>query len=186
MDYVKANSKKNYLARKWLKVSCLPASKQRLETYRHAQLMDTACVQAMEYCRTRWPKKQSAICSDLLPYWSARNSLTMHNNLLLYNNRIVIPPSLQAETLQRNHKGHQDIEKCHMQARSSVWWPKISQHITQSVKQCPVCAKEAFNRSEPLITTPLPEYPWQIIGTDFLLWTIFHVIRRFLLPYPLV
>ena len=91
----------------------LPASRQHLETYRHAQVMDTACVQAMEYCQMGWPKKQSAICSDLLPYWSARNSLNMHNNLLLYN-KCIVPPSLQAETLRRIHEGHQGIEKCHM------------------------------------------------------------------------
>ena len=122
----------------------LPATKQRLETYRHAQLTDTICAQAMEYCWSGWPKKQLAISPNLLPYWSARSSFTMHNNLLLYNHRIVVPPSLQAEILQRIHEGHQGIEKCHMRARSSVWWPKISTHITQTVQECPLCAKEAF------------------------------------------
>ena len=146
--------------------SNLPASKRRLETYRHAQADDPACAKVMEYCQSQWPKTQSALTPDLIHYWGARNSLTVANNLLLYNSRIVVPPSLRAETLQRIHEGHQGIEKCRMRARSSVWWPDISTQITLAVQECPICAKEAFNGSEPWMTTPLPEYPWQIVGTD--------------------
>ncbi len=42
----------------------------------------------------------------------------------------------------------------------------ISQHIAQIVQQCVECAKYATHNKEPLITTQLPEYPWQIVGTD--------------------
>ena len=48
----------------------------------------------------------------------------------------------------------------------SVWWPGVSQSISQKVLKCPSCAKEAKHRREPLIKTLLPEYPWQVVGTD--------------------
>ena len=38
--------------------------------------------------------------------------------------------------------------------------------ITQKVQQCPECAKAAGVRKEPLMSSPLPDYPWQIIATD--------------------
>ena len=34
------------------------------------------------------------------------------------------------------------------------------------VHQCPVCAQEAQQRKEPLIKSALPDYPWQVVGTD--------------------
>ena len=87
-------------------IANLPASEQRLEVYRQAQLRDTACKQAMDYCQLGWPKKQSAVSSDLLPYWSARTSLTIHNNLL-YNHRIVVPPV--AASHSRGPSGHHEM-----------------------------------------------------------------------------
>ena len=34
------------------------------------------------------------------------------------------------------------------------------------VHQCPVCAQEAQQQKEPLIKSALPDYPWQVVGTD--------------------
>ena len=147
-------------------VSMLPATEQRLESYRQAQAQDTICTQVMDYGKLGWPKKQSAIPSSIVPYWTVMNFLTIHNNLLLYNNRIVVPLSLQNETLQKLHEGHQGIEKCRMRTRSSVWWPGITEQVSRMIQQCPVCTKEAQPRREPLLPSPLPQYPWHTVGTD--------------------
>ena len=48
----------------------------------------------------------------------------------------------------------------------SVWWPGISQQIKHFVERCSVCVKERIPTAEPLIPTPLPDYPWQRVGTD--------------------
>ena len=58
-----------------------------------------------------WPKKQ-LIPPNLTPYWKARDSLTICTDLLLYNSRIVVPKSMQQETLRKIHSGHLGIEKC--------------------------------------------------------------------------
>ena len=34
------------------------------------------------------------------------------------------------------------------------------------MQQCRVCALQRENKSEPLITTPLPDRPWQVVATD--------------------
>ena len=122
----------------------------------------------MRYCQTEWPGKDS-ITPDELPYWKVRSSLTVHLGLLLYNHRIVVPKPLQKETMLRLHEGHQGIECCRMQAKTSVWWPGLSKELTETVAQCTVCRKYSTMRREPLTTTPLPDYPWQVVGSD-LFW----------------
>ncbi len=69
-------------------------------------------------------------------YWKERGSLTMNNSLLMYNDRIVIPQSLQKETMMKIHEGHQGIESCLMRVRASVWWPGVSRAVENFVKQC--------------------------------------------------
>ena len=64
------------------------------------------------------------------------------------------------------HAGHQGIERCRARVKMSVWWPGVMQSIAQLVQNCRECAKQAKNKKEPLITTPLPDYPWQLVGTD--------------------
>ena len=38
--------------------------------------------------------------------------------------------------------------------------------MTQVVQQCVECAKNFTPAKEPLIVTRLPDYPWQVVGTD--------------------
>ena len=38
--------------------------------------------------------------------------------------------------------------------------------ITQLVQNCQVCLKESKPGKEPLISTVLPKFPWQVVGTD--------------------
>ena len=105
-------------------VTTLPATEQRLHEYRDAQKQDEVCSLVMQYCQSEWPRKQS-VPLLLLPYWKVRGFLTVHNHLLLYNNRIVVPKLLQRQTMLRIHEGHQGIERCRMRAKTSVWWPGL-------------------------------------------------------------
>ena len=146
-------------------VSHLPASKGRLEEFKTAQLADHICSKVGNFCQNGWPDKHS-IGPDLRPYWQERGKLTIHNNLLLYDKRIVVPRSLQKETLHKIHEGHQGIQRCRMRAQHSVWWPGISKQVAEMVERCEVCAKQLKQRSEPLISVELPDRPWQKIATD--------------------
>ena len=100
------------------------------------------------------------------PYWAVQSSLTLGNNLLLYNNRIVVPSALQSETVRKIHEGHQGVERCRQRAQSSVWWPGVTKQISQYVQQCSVCAQKDKHKKQPLLDTSLPDYSWQVVGTD--------------------
>ena len=71
-------------------------------------------------------------------------------------------------------------------ARSSVWWPGLSKQISDLVKRCPECAREATPNKEPFITTALPEYPWQKVGSDLFTLKGVHylVIVDYFSRYP--
>ena len=123
----------------------------------------------IKYCRLGWPNK-AKLNEVTLPYWESRGDLTLHNNLLLCGTRIIIPASRQREILIKIHEGHQGIQWCLLRAKHSVWWPGISSQIEKFAKECPHCVKEHNPLKEPLIPTPLPEYPWQRVGSD-----LFHL-----------
>lgn len=107
-------------------------------------------------------------CGRCNSYWENWGSLSVANSLLLhvYGDWIIIPQSLQKRTLEKVHEGHQRIQRCRSQARQAVWWPNITQHINDLVKQCDTCVKRSRPTKQPMIITQLPEYPWQRVGTD--------------------
>ena len=144
--------------------SHLPATQQRLLVYQKAQATDSVCSRVITYYKSEWPKSLSD--PELKPYWTVRGNLTLHNELLLYGERIVVPKQLQAETLQKIHTGHQDIVRCRLITATSVWWPGISKDLEAFVQRCPECVKSAPNPREPLLTTPLPKHPWEKVAAD--------------------
>ena len=100
-------------------VSAIPASEERLSQYKAAQEQDPICAKVMLYCREGWPSKES-LTSELQPYWGARHKLTVVNKLLLHGSRIVVPLSLQEQSLQKIHEAHLGVQKCLMRARVAV------------------------------------------------------------------
>ena len=157
-------------------IAHLPASQQRIDEYRRSQATDPVCSTVVNYCRHGWPDKRN-IDPTIMPYWKTRGELTVHDSLLLYGSRIVVPKSLQRETLLKIHEGHQGIQRCRLRARSSVWWPGISQQINDLVHRCSVCVKNSTPRQEPMIPTKLPDHPWQRVGSDlFLLNGVNHLV----------
>ena len=100
-------------------IAHIPASQSRLSEYEEAQNSDPLCSLVIKYCRTGWPGKQK-VDEALAPYWEAQGDLTLHKNLLLCGTRIVVPASMQRETLTKLHEGHQGIERCRQSKDFSV------------------------------------------------------------------
>ena len=55
------------------------------------------------------------------PYWKYQGELSVHDNLLLYQNRLVIPKQQQQQVLEKLHTV-QGIQRCRLRAKSLVWW----------------------------------------------------------------
>ncbi|XP_048059455.1 uncharacterized protein K02A2.6-like [Megalobrama amblycephala] len=106
--------------------------------------------------------------TNMKPYLSRKNELSVHSGCLLWGQRVIIPPSLRKPVLQQLHVGHCGIVRMKEMARSYFWWPGLEGDIEGKAKSCPSCQQV---RNEPQLA-PLhpwdwPETPWQRVHVDF-------------------
>ena len=145
----------------------LPASDSRIEEIRQHQMEDETCQEISKYVKEGWPEKEN-LKGMIRYYWPYRAQLTLVNDLLLYESRIVIPPALRQDVLDKLHEGHQGIVKCRRRAIQSVWWPGVSKNVKELIDNCRICCQTRKNSPEPLIITPMPGWPWQRIAADLM------------------
>uniref|UniRef100_A0A1A8EMF6 Gypsy retrotransposon integrase-like protein 1 n=1 Tax=Nothobranchius korthausae TaxID=1143690 RepID=A0A1A8EMF6_9TELE len=147
-------------------LSNVPASPKRVEEIRSATQQDEELPRVISLIHKGWPPKHS-LHHTLHGYYPARSQLSEVDGLVLYQDRLVIPAALRPDVLNRIHEGHQGLTKCRARAKMSVWWPRISKDIAQVVNTCKFCIQnKPSQRHEPLLTSPLPDGPWQRIAAD--------------------
>ncbi|XP_037567177.1 uncharacterized protein K02A2.6-like [Dermacentor silvarum] len=148
-----------------LTIEQLPASTEMLNRSKIELQKDATTSLVMHYCTTKWPKAEM-LAPEVRKYASVADELSVVQGLLLRGTRIVFPPSLRKEVLQRLRTGHQGVVRCRARARESSWWPAISQDVETYVRRCATCTKHRPVANEDLLQTPIPERPWQVVGTD--------------------
>ena len=147
------------------KVFTLPATTQRLSQIREAQITDEECAQIGNYCSQGWSAympNQPLLC----PYWENRTHFSIVDDLLLCDERLVIPKSMRTEILKCIQTGHLGISKCRARAQASVWWPGLPMQIENMVTNCSTCAKDRPDPTEPLMSSSFPSRPWERLAAD--------------------
>lgn len=146
-------------------IQALPASSQKLQEICDSQKADPEISQIREYCSEGWPgfMPHKPLLSQ---YWTNRQHLTIVDDLLLFDNRLVIPRDLRLDILDRLHEGHLGITKTRALASNSVWWPYISTQIEEMVNKCTTCAIHRPEHKEPLLPSSFPDRPWSRLGMD--------------------
>ena len=150
-------------------LSHIPATERRVAEIKQHQHQDEVCKQLMEFCLTKWPAKQN-LSDKVRPYYGVAQEMSVVDGLLLRGNRLIIPQSLRQDILGKIHAGHMGIVKCRERARQGVWWPGLSKQLEQLVKSCEECCKAQEQGVEPLHPSPLPDLPFQKVGTDLFEW----------------
>jgi transposase InsO family protein len=144
-----------------------PASENRMDRIRNATREDPLLRQVMEYTMDGWPKYKKDVPVNLHDMYEHQGHLSVVDGLLVFDDRIVIPESMQSEVLDRIHDGHPGIVKSRERAKQAVWWRGLSTQIKERVEKCSHCvAKRPEQHHEPLISTPLPKRPWDYVGMD--------------------
>ena len=84
-------------------------------------------------------------------YWTHRHSISVQNNLLIKDSKIIIPSKLREDILNRVHDGHLGISKFRARARESVYWPGLSSEIENLDSKCHKCIQHQKYFKEPLL-----------------------------------
>ena len=109
-----------------VQVSFVQFSTQKLQAIREATQADDELCALRTVIVEGWPDTQLYLQPSLRPYWWCRDELAIEDGLIMKGDRLIIPPSLQAEVLNKLHEAHQGIEKTRLRARSYVYWKSIT------------------------------------------------------------
>lgn len=101
-------------------------------------------------------------------YKAPEAKYTLAASCLLFEHRVVIPPTLRQAILNDLHVGHIGVVKMKGLARSFVYWPGIDADIEAAVRSCTECARHAT--APPKFSSHHWEYPsspWERIHVDY-------------------
>ncbi|KAJ8909538.1 hypothetical protein NQ315_002088 [Exocentrus adspersus] len=71
---------------------------------------------------------------NIKTYYNRRHELTIHDGVLMWGYRVVVPRSLRKEILEELHS-HQTKNL----ARSYVYWPNVDRHVKEICSSCIYC-----------------------------------------------
>lgn len=113
------------------------------------------------------PKFRHELPVPLRAYHQFREHLHTIDGVVIYKDRIVIPPSLREDILSALHSAHQGISSITARAESSVCWPGITPAMAAVRTNCSDCNRMAPSQpSAPPNTPVLPVYPFQCVCSD--------------------
>ena len=143
---------------------------RKLDRIRKSTSQDDQLTRLSRYINTGFPCEKKNLPRDLQDYWNYRDTLSIENGLITCGSRIIVPHEMRAEMMQYIHEGHQGKERCLLQARNTVFWPRISHDIQELIERCIIC--QEHGKSQPIvgITQELPPFPWHTLATDIFYW----------------
>ncbi|KAK3924201.1 hypothetical protein KUF71_002472 [Frankliniella fusca] len=131
--------------------------------------LDPGLSAVMKYCREGWPLNKNKIEPEAKPYWQIRMDIFVEDNLIILEDRIIVPVKLRKPVLKKLHTAHLGIDKTKARARQSLYWPGMSNDITNFIKECRACERHSANNyREPLIPHEIPSLRFQKVGVDIL------------------
>ncbi|CAM1296134.1 Uncharacterised protein r2_g539 [Pycnogonum litorale] len=142
------------------------ASSPRQEELKLQQGQDEVLSRVMNFVKHGWPTYLPSHDVLLRPFFETRSRLSVVNELLVLDDRIVIPQVERLAVLDKIHSGHLGVTKCRARAAQSVWWPGMSQQIAEMARRCEPCRKYANVQESPLLRSVFPDRPWSKLGSD--------------------
>ena len=130
--------------------------------------------QADEHYRTliKWiqdcfPSVHTDTMGELQQYDKLRHNLTVDDNLVLYQARIVVPTASRSDVLTRLHSSHRGMVRTKQRAWQTVYWPGLSNDIVKVIQNCRSCQElRASQSSEPFAMEPSPSRVFEDTSAD--------------------
>ena len=169
--------------------NAIPATDNRLDRTRIATTADPTLNQLWQYIFHGWPLQKHQLPEPVQHYWNYREELAIEDGLIFKTLCLVIPTLQRAEYLRDLHAGHLGEDKTLLRACDTVFWPGISDDITNAVKACDICQKQKpAQQKEPLIPHDVPSMPWVKLGIDIFEHRSHHylLVADYFSKFPIV
>ena len=145
----------------------LPVSSARLRKIQQATESDETLKALKDVILRGWPEERSQTPTQVTPYFSMRDELSIQDGVIFRGQRMVIPSSLRPDMKQKLHASHLGVESCLRRARETIFWPGMSNEIKEMVATRKTCRKyERSDQKEPLMPHEIPSRPWEQVGVD--------------------
>ena len=96
------------------------------------------------------------------------HELSVINQIVLRDNRIVLPQCMWQQAVDICHEGHFGIVRTKQLLRSKIWFPGIDKMVEKTIDQCIPCqAVTNVKKREPLCMSETPKNPWSEVSADF-------------------
>jgi hypothetical protein len=114
------------------------------------------------------PESRHDLPTAIHDYHQFRDNLNTVDGIIIYKDRIVIPPALRHDVLTALHAAHQGTSSMTARAETSVFWPGITHDITNIRTSCQACNRMAPSQPSAPPIPPVPTiYPFQCICADY-------------------
>ena len=111
-----------------------------------------------------FPTMKNDLPNAIISFWEAQKQLSVPDKIIL----IVIPNNLSKCTLRTLHSAYQGVSSMKSRANAAVYWPDINNNIRNLRYTCHFCNEIAPEQpKEPIILTPIPQYPFQKACADY-------------------
>lgn len=125
--------------------------------------------QIINFCKNGWPKHITKIREELRYYYKLKNDIFYEDGLLFYEDRIIIPYSMQNEALKLLHQAHLGLKKTKDRAKELLFWPLMNKEIENIIQKCLTCQKfMRKNRKEEIIFHDIPNQRFMKLGMDIM------------------
>lgn len=138
------------------------------DNVRIATTSDPLMSELLNVIEDGFPNSRSDLHPEVRQYYQFRDHLTTYDGVILYRDRIVIPPSLRGRVLTALHSAHQGVTQMCSRAESSIFWPGMTPEINDLRARCVACNRNAPSQPSAPPTPPiLPAYPFQCLASDY-------------------
>lgn len=94
-----------------------------------------------------WPDKKEDVDDELLSYRTMQNELTTCQGVIFKGDRVLVPKQLRKKFMDSLHTAHLGIDYSLRAARESLFWPGMTDQISNYIRNCEVCME--FSASQP-------------------------------------
>ncbi len=137
------------------------------ENVRNSTASDPDLQQLKQLIINGFPPK-SSLPGPLHQYWKFREGLSIVDDVIMYENRAVIPVSLRANVCKNIHSAHQGVSTMLARALASYFWPGITTDIQREREGCMDCWNMAPSQQDlPPIEPHIPTSPFESIAADY-------------------